>query len=361
MKKMWILVGILALSAAHADAQIKGAGSSFAANLYATWSQGSGKGSDSRLEYDPIGSSGGIKAAQDHSVDFGASDRALSRAALDQAGLVQFPTAIGGVVLMSNLPGIPSDKIKLDGEALAGIYLGRIKQWNDPAIKALNPELALPAIAVVPVFRTDGSGTSYALTSYLSKVSPQFKSSIGATSNLSIASGKGGKTSTEVSKIVGKTVGAIGYFDYSFAVDIGLPTMQLKNQWGKFISAGHESLQLAMRAADWEKLLIDQDPTFEMDLADTGCPGCWPIASATYILVPLKGRNGNSFRVLEFFEQALQSGDESANKEGYVPLPTRAKNIVSVAMRRWYGSLEKAGAGKPQRHSQNDQASFAAR
>jgi ABC-type phosphate transport system substrate-binding protein len=129
-----------------------------------------------------------------------------------------------------------------------------------------------------------------------------------------------------------------------------MPTAQVKNQWGKFVSAGRESLQLAMRAANWEKVLIDQDPTFDMDLLDAGCPGCWPIANVTYVVVPLKGRDGNSLRVLQFFEQALQNGDEAATRESYVPLPTRAKNLIVLAMRRWQGSLDKAGAGKPQRH-----------
>jgi len=353
-KNTWVVAAALACCMTSAQAQIKGAGSTFAANLYESWSQVIAKAPDSRVAYDPVGSSGGVKAAQDRSVDFGASDRPLSRAALDQAGLIQFPTAIGGVVLLSNLSGIANDKIKLDGDTLAGIYLGRIKQWNDPALKALNPELSLPAIPIVPVFRSEGSGTSYVFSTYLSKMSPQFKSAVGVTSNLSVAGGKGAKTSADVAKTVRETVGAIGYFDYAYAVDLGLPTIQMKNQWGKFVGASRESLQVAMRAADWEKLLIDQDPTFEMDLTDAGCPGCWPIASATYVLVPLKGRNANSTRVLEFFEQALQQGDESATKEGYVPLPTRAKNVVSLAMRRWYGSLDKAGAGKPQKRTEGE-------
>lgn len=352
--KTWILTAMLVVGVTGANAQLKGAGSTFAANLYGSWSQTLATAADSRLDYDPIGSSGGVKSAQERSVDFGASDRPLSRAALDQAGLIQFPTAIGGVVLLTNLPNIASDKLRLDGATLAGIYMGKIKQWNDPALQALNPDLALPGIPIVPVFRAEGSGTSYVLTTYLSKLSPQFKSSIGPTSNLTVPSGKGGKSSTDVSKAVRATAGAIGYVDYSFAADLSLPTVQMKNQWGSLVSATRESLQLAMRAADWEKLLIDQDPTFEMDLTDAGCPGCWPIASATYVLVPLKGRNSSSFRVLEFFEKALQTGDESAAKEGYVPLPTRAKNVVSVAMRRWHAALDKVGAGKPQRRSEDD-------
>ena len=353
MKFAWSLGAALVLCVSGANAQIKGAGSTFAANLYGSWGQAVAK-SDARIDYQPVGSGGGVKAAQDRSVDFGASDRPLPRSALEQSGLAQFPTAIGGVVLMTNITGIASEKLKLDGETLAGIYTGRIKQWNDPALKALNPELSLPAEAIVPVFRTDSSGTSYVFSSYLSKVNAPFKTTIGITSSLSVASGKGGKSSTEVATIIRATPGSIGYFDYAFAIDLSLPTVQLKNQWGKFLSASRESLQMAMRAADWEKLMIDQEPTFEMDLTDAGCPSCWPIASLTYVLVPIKGATTNSFRVLEFFEQSIQTGDDTATKEGYVPLPSRAKNVVALAMRRWYSTLEKTGAGKPQRKSHNE-------
>jgi phosphate transport system substrate-binding protein len=354
MKFVCMLSIVLAMAATGAQAQIKGAGSSFAANLYGSWGQAVAK-TDARLEYDPIGSGGGVKSIQERATDFGATDRPLSRAALEQAGLAQFPTAIGGVVVMTNIAGVASDKIKLDGAALAGIYLGQIKQWNDPALTALNPELALPAVAIVPVYRTEGSGTTFVLTSYLAKVSAPFKTAIGASSNLTVASGKGAKTSSEAASLVRSTPGAIGYFDYAYASDLALPSVQLKNQWGKFVAPSRDTLQMAMKAADWEKLLIDQDPTFEMDLTDAGCPGCWPIASVTYVLVPLKGRNVNSARVLEFFEQSIQQGDESAVKEGYVPLPGRAKNMISLAMRRWNSTLEKAGAGKPQKRTHDEE------
>ncbi len=353
MKKRTLWMGLmLATVLSNAQAELKGAGSSFASQLYRSWSQSIAKAPESRLDYAPVGSGAGIKAAQDRTVDFGASDRPLNRAALAAAGLAQFPAAIGGAVLMTSLPGIDSEKIKLDGDVVARIYLGTIKKWNDPAIQALNPDLPLPATAVVPVFRSESSGTSFVLTSYLSKINANFKTDIGPTSNLSVSTGRGGKTSTEIIKVVRETAGAIGYVDYSIAMDLGLPTVQMKNQWGKFVKANHDSLQLAMRAADWELMSIDQDPTFEMDLTDTGCPGCWPIASATYVLVPLKDQNTNSVRVLDFFEQALQRGDEIAIKEGYVPLPSRAKNMINVAMRRWYSSLEKSGVGKSQRKSE---------
>ncbi len=350
----WLLMALLVLSVSGAQAQLKGAGSSFAARLYGGWSQVVAKGADSRLDYSPVGSSGGVKAVVDRSVDFGASDRPMSRSQLEQAGLVQFPTAVGGVVVFANLPGIASDKLRLDGAVLAGMYLGTVKQWNDPALKALNPSLNLPALAITPVYRAEGSGTSFVLTNYLSKVSPAFKSAIGPTSTFTVTGGKGGKSTADLLRVVQDTPGALGYADYAFAIDSGLPTAQMKNQWGRFVAANVESLQVAMRAANWEILLIDQEPTFELDLTDAGCPGCWPIASTTYVLVPIKGRNGNSVRVLDFFEQALQQGDESANKKGYVPLPTRAKNIVSLAMRRWNTSLDKSGVGRPQRRTEGD-------
>ena len=354
----YLVTAVLMLGVANAQAQIKGSGSSFAANLYASWSQ-SVSGGAARLDYEPVGSSAGVRAAQERTADFGGSDRPLSRNALDQAGLVQFPTAIGGAVLRVNLPGIPTEKLRLDGATLAAIYTGRIKQWDAEAITALNPELTLPATAILPVFRSDGSGTSFALTTYLSKVDAHFKSAIGPTSNLNVPSGKGAKSAAEVAKAIQETVGAIGYVDYAYAFDRGLPTVQLKNQWGKFVVATRDSLQLAMRTAEWEKFLIDQDPTFEMDLTDTGCPACWPIATATYVLVPIKGRNTNSTQVLEFFESAIQGGDETAAKEGYVPLPNRAKNVVWLSMRRWYTTLEKAGVGKSQRRSEGEERSGA--
>lgn len=352
MKTRWsalLVIGLLTASAAQA--QIKGAGSTFAANLYASWNQSIAKPTGGRVDYEPVGSSGGVKALQERSVDFAASDRPLPRQELEAAGLAQFPTAIGGVVIISNVPGVPADKLKLDAAALGGIYTGAIKQWNDPALRALNPELALPAAPIVPIFRSDGSGTSFVFSTYLSKLHATFKSSYGVTSSLKIPFGKGGRSSGEVLQLVRETAGAIAYIDYAVTIDLGLPTAQLRNQWGKFVVAGAESLQYAMRAADWEKILIDQEPTFELDLTDAGCPACWPIATATYVLVPIRANNANSYRVLEFFDQSLQKGDEIATKEGYVPLPNRAKNMVSIAMRRWQTALERAGAGKPQRRS----------
>lgn len=347
MAKFWIVLLGFCVGITSVHAQIRGSGSTFAAQLYSSWSQTLTKTAAERVDYEPTGSTAGVKAAQDRSSDFGASDTPLTRAVLDQSGMIQFPTAIGGVVISTNIPGITSEKIKLDGNALADIYAGRIKQWNDAALKALNPDLALPAMPIVPIFRDAGSGTSSVFTTYLSKVSANFKANIGVTSNLKIANGKGGKTSAEMTKLMQATPGSIVYVDYAYAVDLAMPTVQLKNQWGKFVSASAESLQFAMRAADWEKLVIDQNPTFEMDLTETGCPGCWPITNATYVMLSMKSKPDKNLRVLDFFDQAFRLGDAAAAKEGYVPLPSRAKSIISVSMRRWNDSLEKAGGTKP--------------
>jgi phosphate transport system substrate-binding protein len=346
MKKLLLASLLIVGFMTTAHAQLKGSGSTFAAELYTAWGQALAKNGVEKLDYEPTGSTAGVRAAVDRSADFGASDTPLSRAELDQAGLVQFPTAIGGVVILANVPGVAADKIKLDGATLAGIYLGRIKQWSDPAIKALNPDVKFPAQAIVPIFRDAGSGTTSVFTSYLSKVSPEFKAAVGVTSTIKIPFGKGGKTSSEMTKLLQSTSGSVSYLDFANASDLGLPTVELKNQWGKFVAATPEALQLSMRAADWEKLQIDQNPTFAMDLTNAECPGCWPIANATYVLVPAKGRSDKSLRVLDFFNQALLQGDASASKEGYVPLPSRAKSTITLSMRRWYTALGRASGPK---------------
>jgi phosphate transport system substrate-binding protein len=343
-----VVAATLALCTVGAHADIKGSGSTFAGPLYQTWAQKFGGASGAgRLQYELTGSSAGVKAAEERSVDFGGSDRPLNRSTLDQAGLAQFPTAIGGVVIVTHVPQIDADKLKLSGEVLAGMYTGRIQQWNDPAIKVLNPDLQLPALHIVPVFRADGSGTSFVLTTYLSKQSPQFRSAVGITSNFAVPTGKAATSSAELVTLVRDTPGAIGYVDYTHAHELNIPAVQLKNQWGRFVSASSESLQVAMRAANWEKIVIEQDPTFELDLTDAGCPGCWPITYATYVLVPVKPGHESASRVLHFFNQAISQGDELAVKEGYVPLPNQAKNQVWLAMRRWQAALDKAAAARP--------------
>jgi phosphate transport system substrate-binding protein len=353
---LWGFVLVVALTAANsAYAQrIKGAGSTFAAALYSDWGDQFAKQLRVEISYSPVGSSNGIKRIFDRSVDFGASDRPLNRKDLEVNGLAQFPSAVGAVVLLANVTGIASEKIRLDGAVLAGIYSGAIKNWNHPAIVALNPDLRLPQLPIVPVFRSDGSGTSYVFTSYLSKVSSEFRSQVGTTANLSVVGGKGAASNREIAVAVRSTPGALGYTDFSFTSEVGIGTVQIKNQWGTYISATTKSLQDAVRMADWEMLLIDQEPTFELDLSDAPCPSCWPITSVTYVLVPLKTGHGNSSAVLDLFEMALSEGDTNAAANGYVPLPSRAKSVVKLSMRRWQATLERNGAGKSQRRSEID-------
>jgi phosphate transport system substrate-binding protein len=336
-----ILATCLVLSATAVSAQsIKGAGSSFAFDLYQVWSEQYLRKQGRTLEYEPVGSSSGVKAIVDKTVDFGASDRPLTRDELQKHGLAQFPTAIGGVVLIASLPGVRSDMIVLDGATVADIYLGRIKKWNDPKLVALNPNLKLPDSAIIPVFRSDGSGTSYAFTSYLAKTSPEWKQAIGATSQLTVTGGRGLKGNKAIAENVQATAGTLGYVEFSYAEDLKLPTIRLKNKFGDTVSATPDAFQQAMRAADWEIMMISPDPTFELDLIDVGCPRCWPISSPTYVLVPVRPKNpATSIRVLDFFQQALNEGDQLATSESYVPLPSRAKNLVKVSMRRWYLAL----------------------
>ncbi|XVJ69184.1 MAG: phosphate ABC transporter substrate-binding protein PstS [Rhizobacter sp.] len=348
------LVFILAVTVTiGAQAQrVKGAGSSFAAALYSDWGDQFAKPLKMEMSYSAIGSSGGVKRIIDRSVDFGASDRPLNRKDLETNSLAQFPTAVGAVVIVTNVPGIPSERIRLSGPVLADIYSGTIKNWNHPAIAALNQELSFPSLAIIPVHRSDGSGSSYVLTSYLSKVSSEFASKVGVTSNLSVVGGRAAPSNREIVVTVQGTTGAIGYTDYSFTSELGISTAQVKNRWGIYVSATAKSMQDAVRMADWELMLIDQDPTFEMDLADAPCPSCWPIASVTYVLVPLKTSNINSSWVIDLFEAALSEGDATAIANGYVPLPSRAKSIVKLSMRRWQSTLERNGAGKSQRRSE---------
>lgn len=347
----------IACTAAPAAAQrVKGSGSTFAAALYAGWSDQL-KHAPAQLDYDAVGSSAGVKQVVEHRADFGASDRPLGRATLDESGLAQFPAAVGGVVIATNVAGLPSDRLRLDGKTLADIYLGRIRTWSDPAIAQLNPGVALPATDIVPMIRSEGSGTSFVLTQYLSKVSEPFRGAVGITSNMKAAGAHVAKTNHDMVSAVHGTPGAIGYLDFSYALEIKLPTVAMKNKWGSIVAPTPAAMQDAVKAADWEKIIIDQDPTFELDLSDAGCPSCWPIATLTYVLVPLKNSNQNSSRVIGFFEQALNEGDASAIEAGYVPLPSKAKSMVRLSMRRWLQAIERTGAPglRPQRKSDADE------
>lgn len=337
------IAACLALASAPSIAQqLKGGGSTFAAELYASWSHRL-KGA-SVIAYEPIGSSAGLKKVVAHDVDFGASDRPLGRTELDGSGLVQFPTAVGAVVVTANVPGVSVDRLKLDGRTLADMYLGKIRVWNDPAIAALNPGLKLPPVQIVPLVRGGGSGTSFTFTQYLGKTSTEFASRVGPTSDFSVPHSRTVQSNREMAQAAQAVEGALAYLDFSYASAHETPMVSLQNRWGSFVAPSIASIQDAMRLADWEKLAIDQSPTFAMDLTDAACPTCWPISTPTYVLVPLHAQGLNSERALEFFQQALDEGDELAKASGFVPLPSKAKWRVKLQMRKW---LEGGARAKP--------------
>jgi phosphate transport system substrate-binding protein len=335
MYSRFLILLCLALWGVPSSAQVlRGSGSTFAADLYGAWAQRL-QGHRLEMSYEAAGSSTGVKRAVAHDVDFGASDRPLARNELDGSGLAQFPAAVGAVVVTAHVPGVAPDTLRLDGAALADLYLGKIRMWNDPAIAALNPGLRLPAVPVVPIVRGAGSGTSYAFSQYLSKVSTDFASSVGPTSDLQVPKARVVQSNREVSETVQAVEGAVAYLDFSYVTAHKVPTVALQNRWGTFVKPSEQTIQDAMRLADWEKTIIDQSPTFAMDLTDAGCPSCWPISTLTYVLVPLHGAGGSSERVFEFFQRALDDGDALAKGAGYVPLPSKAKWRVKLQMRKW--------------------------
>ncbi len=332
------LLFAMALSAASLLAQasddLSGAGSSFAAPLYAAINQKLGKPKQFQIAYDAVGSSEGVRRVSEKKVDFGASDRAMTRRELTDRGLVQFPTAIGGVVITANLPGVAINDIKLDGATLADLFAGRIARWSHPRLVALNPGLALPDLPVRTVYRDEGSGTSFLFTSYLSRVHAPWRDGIGITSNLKLQDGLPVKGNGGVVKALQGTPGAVGYLEYGYAQDNKFPTVQLLNAFGTTLRADATTIEAAVRAADWELLFIDTSPTFEIDTINVGCPRCWPIVGLTYVIVPRRFADpakGPAFS--RFMDALLDEGDAVSREENYVPLPSRAKNLVRATMR----------------------------
>jgi phosphate transport system substrate-binding protein len=324
-------------ASAAAGATLSGAGSTAAAPLYAAMNEDLGLKHRYRLSYEPVGSGEGLKRVMDRKVDFGASERPLSRADLNDKQLVQLPLTVGGVVVTANLPDFPTDQLKLDAEVLAAMFRGQVQRWNDARIAALNPGLSLPALTVTPVFREDSSGTSFLFSAYLSKRSPSWKTEVGVSSTLKtyiVGNGVGASGTGGMARALASKPGAIGYLDFGFAHENKYKSVQLKNGFGSFVAAAPESLDAALRAADWERLYIDTQPTFEIDTVDVGCPRCWPIVGMTYVVAPRRWNDADKVQAFSrFVESLLNDGDTVARAEGYVPLPNRAKNLVRATLR----------------------------
>ncbi|MBL8772263.1 MAG: phosphate ABC transporter substrate-binding protein PstS [Phenylobacterium sp.] len=306
-----------------AGAQIAGAGATFPAPLYAKWAEQQRAETGLTLNYQAIGSGGGIKQIKAKTVAFGASDKPLKPEELAEAGLVQFPTVIGGVVPIVNLPGVQNGQLKLTGPLLADIYLGKVARWTDPAIAAVNPGLKLPNLPITVVHRSDGSGTSFLFTSYLTAAAPQW-ATVGANDAIAWPTGQGGKGNDGVAGYVKQTPGAIGYVEYAFAKQNGMPTASLQNAAGQFVAPTAESFAAAAAGADWSKA-----PGFYLLLINQPGQGTWPITGATFVLMhkaQADAATGKS--VLSFVDWAYSKGDASANELAYVPLPAELKQRV---------------------------------
>lgn len=330
----------LALSsiAAAGAADITGAGASFPAPIYAKWAEAYKAATGHRLNYQAIGSGGGVKQITSRTVDFGASDDPMSGAELDKNGLLQFPAVIGGIVPVVNVPGVAPGQMKLDGKVLAAIFRGAVKNWNDPAIAALNAGLKLPSDAITLVYRSDSSGTTAAFTQYLAEVEPGFKNAVGAGKTVNWPSGVGGKGNAGVAANVTKIAGAIGYVEYAYAKQNRLAHTALVNKAGKTVQPDEATFAAAADGADWTRA-----PGFGVSLNNQAGDKAWPITSATYILMHKSAdKPAQSAEVLKFFRWALNNGQKLALELDYVPLPAGLVRQVEASWKEI-----KDASGKP--------------
>jgi phosphate transport system substrate-binding protein len=328
----------LALTAGTVSAQnvnVTGAGASFPAPVYAKWADAYYKATGEKINYQSVGSGAGIKQIKGKTVDFGASDAPLKDEELATDGLIQFPTVIGGVVPVVNIQGIAPGQLKLTGAVLGDIYLGKLVKWNDPAITALNPGVALPDAAIAVVRRADGSGTSFAFTNYLSKVNAEWKAKVGEGTAVNWPAGAGGKGNEGVSSYVIRLPNSIGYVEYAYAKQNKMSHVMLRNQAGNFVGPDDLTFQAAAAGADWSK-------TFYQVLTEQPGKDAWPITSATFIMMhKLQDKPAQAGATLKFFEWAYASGDKMAAELEYVPLPDSLKALVR---KQW--AEVKDGSGK---------------
>jgi phosphate transport system substrate-binding protein len=332
-------VALAASVGASAAVDISGAGATFPYPIYAKWADAYRKETGVGLNYQSIGSGGGIKQITAKTVTFGASDMPLKAEQLQKDGLVQFPTVIGGDVPVATLEGIKSGDLKLDGPTLAKIFLGEIKTWNDPAIAKLNPSAKLPAQPIVVVHRSDGSGTTFIWTDYLSKVSADWKSKVGASTAVEWPVGIGAKGNEGVANNVANTKGSIGYVEYAYAKQNKMTTIAMVNKDGKTVAPSAEAFQAAAASADWEGT-----PGFAVVLTDEPGAGSWPIAGATFILIHKQPQDPvAASEALKFFAWAYAKGDKMAEELDYVPMPDK---VVAAIQKVWAAEIKDA-SGKP--------------
>jgi len=319
-------------------ATISGAGATFPYPIYAKWADEYKKETGNDLNYQSIGSGGGIKQIKANTVTFGASDMPLKPEELKAANLVQFPTVTGGDVPVVNLSGIKPGELTLDGPTLAKIFLGEITKWDDPAVKKLNPKANLPAQAIVVVHRSDGSGTTFIWTDYLSKISDEWKANVGANTSVEWPTGIGAKGNEGVANNVLQTSGAIGYVEYAYAKQNNMTYVDMINKDGKRVVPNSESFKAAAANADWAN-----SPGFYEIITNEPGPKTWPIAGATFILIPETPPDpAEAAEALKFFRWAYKKGDKMAESLDYVPLP---QPVVALIEKSWANI--KGADGKP--------------
>jgi len=317
-----VLIGLLSFNLAQAEEMLNGAGATFPYPVYSAWANEYNKVTGMKLNYQSIGSGGGIKQITERTVDFGASDKPLKPEELAKDNLIQFPAVIGADVLVVNISGIKAGELKLDSEAVAKIYLGEIKTWNDPKIKGMNPGLNLPASEITVVHRSDGSGTTAIFTDYLCKVSPTWKEKVGTGTSVSWPVGIGGKGNEGVANYVLQQANSIGYVEFAYAHQNNMVYTLLKNGAGAVVAPSAETFEDAATTGTF-------DPKNDFYYMLTNAPGkkAWPIAGATFILLAKEKKDSN-VKVVKFYDWAFKNGAAKAKELIYVPLPQELQNKI---------------------------------
>ncbi|MHB8745374.1 MAG: phosphate ABC transporter substrate-binding protein PstS [Gammaproteobacteria bacterium] len=334
-----LVIGLTGTAVADSTKQVAGAGSTFVYPVLAKWAEAYNKETGVQLNYQSIGSGGGVKQILAKTVDFGASDAPLTVKELDAGDLIQFPTVMGGVVPVVNLPGVAAGSVQLNPDVLADIFLGTIKKWNDPRIAATNKGVALPDTLITIVHRADGSGTTWVFTNYLTKVSKSWAEKVGNDKSVSWPVGVGGKGNEGVASYVERVKGSIGYVEYAYALQNKMNYTKLRNHDGNFVAPSAETFQAAAAKADWTHA-----PGMYLVLTDGAGPDSWPITGATFILVHKRQDKPDTAReVLKFFDWTYRKGEAMATALVYVPMPA---NVVELVEKSWAQNI-KGPDGQP--------------
>ncbi|TXH04092.1 MAG: phosphate ABC transporter substrate-binding protein PstS [Nevskiaceae bacterium] len=330
-----VLAGAAFATAAYAG-DISGAGATFPYPVYAKWADAYKKETGVGLNYQSIGSGGGIKQIKAKTVTFGATDKPLKADALEEAGLVQWPMVMGGVVPVVNVKGVGPGELVLDGATLANIFMGKISKWNDPAIQKLNPSLKLPSTAIAVVHRSDGSGTTFNFAYYLGEVSSTWKNVVGVDASVEWPVGIGGKGNEGVANMTAQTDGAIGYVEYAYALQNKMAYTRMVNREGKVVSPSDATFKAAAANANWAKA-----PGYYLILANQPGAESWPMTAATFILVYKKPDDPAAvLEALKFFDWAYRKGDKLAEELDYVPMPNSVTQLVEKS---WLQITDSAG------------------